>query len=264
MTRPISAPFFSAHNVFRRAEYARAVGRSPGDKVVTAMLAQHLRSGNIRRIARGVFASVPRHADAATWPVDRFLAASRLRQGSVIGYYSALELHGCAYTVSHIVHVIANGEPGMFQASGFACRFIGPPRGFRPPDGVTSIDCMGQEIRVTTIEQTLVNLFGRHDLAGGVEELLDCLDLVPRVETAALLRHVRELGKATAAGAMGFWLEREQAALRVPDAALEELRALMPRQPRYALGARPGTGRMARGWNVILPERFVDRDFEGL
>ena len=39
MSRLISAPFFSAHPVFRRAEYAAAVGREPGDRVVTAMLA---------------------------------------------------------------------------------------------------------------------------------------------------------------------------------------------------------------------------------
>src|SRR3546814_6475198 len=92
MSRLISAPFFSAHPVFSRAEYAAAVGRRPGDKVVTAMLAQHLQAGNIRRVARGVFASVPKHADAGKWSVDRFLAASRLRRGGVIAYHSALEL----------------------------------------------------------------------------------------------------------------------------------------------------------------------------
>ena len=134
MPRLIPAPFFSAHPVFRRAEYATAVGRRPQDKVVTAMLAQHLRAGNIRRIARGVFASVPKHADAATWSVDRFPAASRLRHGGAIAYHSALELQGCACTHGHDVQVIAQGEPGMFEAVGFACRFVRPPRGFAPPD----------------------------------------------------------------------------------------------------------------------------------
>ena len=42
MPRLVSAPFFSANPVFRRPEYAAAVGRRPEDKVVTAMLAQHL------------------------------------------------------------------------------------------------------------------------------------------------------------------------------------------------------------------------------
>ena len=264
MPRLVSAPFFSANPVFRRPEYAAAVGRRPEDKVVTAMLAQHLRAGNIRRIARGVFASVPKHADAATWAVDRFLAASRLRPGGTIAYHSALELHGYAYTEGHDVQVIAEGEPGMLEAADFACRFVRPPRGFAPPDGVTAVDRLGQEVRVTTIERTIADLFDRYDLAGGAEEFFNSLDLVVRVDALALVRYVRALGKATAAGAMGFWLEREQSRLGVPDAALEELRALMPRQLRYALGTQSGEGKTAQDWNVILPVDVIERRFEGL
>ena len=264
MPRLVSAPFFSANPVFRRPEYAAAVGRQPEDKVVTAMLAQHLKAGNIRRIARGVFASVPKHADAATWSVDRFLAASRLRLGGTIAYHSALELHGYAYTEGHDVQVIAKGEPGMFEAVGLACRFIRPPRGFAPPDGATAVDRLGQEVRVTTVERTIADLFDRYDLAGGAEELFNSLDLVVRIDALALVRYMRALGKATAAGAMGFWLEREQKRLGIPDAALEELRALMPAQSRYALGAKSGEGKTARDWNVILPVDVLERRFEGL
>ena len=264
MPRLISAPFFSSHPVFRRAEYAAAVGRRPQDGVVTAMLAQHLRAGNIRRVARGVFASVPKHADAATWSVDRFLAASRLRHDSTIAYHSALELHGCAYTEGHEVQVIAQGEPGKFEAVGLACRFVRPPRSFAPPDGVMSVDRLGQEVRVTTIERTIADLFDRYDLAGGAGELFNSLDLVVRIDAAALVRYARALGKATAAGALGIWLEREQKRLGVPDAALKELHTMRPSQPRYALGTRPGKGKTAKGWNVLLPNEIIEHRFEGL
>ena len=264
MPRHISAPFFSANPVFRRAEYAAAVGRRPQDKVVTAMLAQHLQAGNIRRIARGVFASVPKHADAATWSIDRFLAASRLRLCSAIAFHSALELQGYAYTEGHDVQVIAPGEPGMFEAAGFACRFVRPPRGFTPPDGIVAVDRLGQEVNVTTMERTIADLFVRYDLAGGADELFNSLDLVVRIDDLALVRHVRALGNATAAGAMGFWLERERKRLGVTDTALKALRDLMPAQPRYALGTKPGKGRTARQWNVILPVDILERRFEGL
>ncbi len=264
MPRLISAPFFSAHPVFRRAEYAAAVGRRPQDGVVTAMLAQHLRAGNIRRIARGVFASVPKHADAATWPVDRFLAASCLRRDSTIAYHSALELHGCAYTEGHDVQVIAQGEPGMFEAVGFACRFVRPPCGFAPPDGVMTLARLGQAVRVTTMERTIADLFDRYDLAGGAGELFNSLDLVVRIDAVALVRYARALGKATAAGALGFWLERERKRLAVPVAALKELRTVRPSQHRYALGTTPGKGKTAEDWNVLLPVGIIERRFEGL
>ena len=227
------------------------------------MLTQHLQAGNIRRIARGVFASVPKHAVAAKWSVDRFLAASRLRRDAVIAYHSALELHGYAYTEGHDVQVIAKGEPGVFEADNFACRFI-RPRGFIPPDGVAVIDRLGQDLRVTMIERTIADLFDRYDLAGGAEELFNSLDLVVRVDAATLVRYARELGKATAAGALGYWLERDQQRLAVPDSALKDLRTLAPSQARYALGAKSGEGRAARGWNVILPVGVGERRFEGI
>lgn len=263
MPRLLSAPFFSAHAVFRRGEYAAAVGRRPQDGVVTVMLTQHLRAGNIRRIARGVFASVPKHADAATWSVDRFLAASRLRHDGTIAYHSALELHGCAYTDGHDVQVIVQGEPGMFEAVGVTCRFVRPPRGFAPPDGVMTVDRLGQEVRVTTMERTIADLFDRYDLAGGAGELFNSLDLVVRIDATALVRYSCALGKATAAGALGFWLEREQKRLGVPDDALKELRTLKPSRPRYALGTRPGKGKTARDWNILLPIDIIERRFEG-
>ena len=269
MSRLISAPFFSAHPVFRRAEYATAVGREAGDKVVTAMLAQHLKAGNIRRVAREVFASVPKHADARTWSVDRFLAASRLRPGGVIAYHSALELHGYAYSEGYDVQLIAPGEPRMFEANGLTCRFVRPPRGFTGPNGaamdsVTVVDRLGLDVKVTTLERTIADLFDRHDLAGGAEELFNSLDLVARVDAGALVRHAHARSNAAAAGALGFWLEHEQERLDVPQRALEDLRALAPPRPRYALGAKPGSAKTAGRWNVILPVDVAERRFEGL
>src|SRR3546814_19062174 len=106
---------------------------------------------------------------------------------------------------------------------------------------------------MTTIERTIADLFDRYDLAGGAEELFNSLDLVARVDATALVRYARALGNATAAGALGSWLEREQKRMGVQDAALEALRPLAPAQARYAIGAKSGAGRTATGGNVNIP-----------
>lgn len=263
MPRNLSAPFFSATPVFTREEYACAVGRASTDKTLTAMLAQHAKAGNIKRIARGVYASVPKHADSRTWRVDRFLAASKLRAGAVIAFHSALELHGYAYSAAFGVQVIAPGEPGTFETADFTCRFVrtATPPG---PHGVITFDRVGQPVQATSLERTVADLFDRPDLAGGTEELLNSLDLIGRLDVDRLATHLAAKGNATAAGAAGWWLERRQEVLNVSGAALETVRALAPRQVTYALGAKAGEGRAATGWGVILPRAVIEQSFEGL
>jgi predicted transcriptional regulator of viral defense system len=263
MSRQRSAPFFSDAPVFDRAEYARAIGRAPGDKVVSSMLAQHLKAGNIRRVARGVFASVPKHANAETWSVDRFLAASRLRPGGVIAYHSALELQGYAYSESFDLQVVAPGQPGVLAAEGFTCRFIKAPAPYGDAD-LTTVDRLGQLVRVTTLECTVADLFDRPDLAGGTGELISSLDLIGRLDPDRLIARLAALRNATAAGAAGWWLESRRDQLGVSADDLDRLQTLAPKQNRYALGAASGAGRLAARWRVILPEALLDPAFEGL
>lgn len=260
---PSSSIFFGATPVFGRAEFANAVGRHPGDRAVTELLKYHLGAGNIRRIARGVFASAPKGTLAATRSVDRFLAASRLRTGAVIAYRSALELHGYAASPTNEVQLIVRGEPGLVETIDFACRFVSPPSHPSPDQGVIAVDRQGLTINVTTRERTLADLFDRYDLAGGADELFQSLDLVVEREDPldidALVDFARRRNNAAAAGALGFWLDRERHRLAVTDAALEDLRSLAPRHARYALGATPGHGRAATGWNVILPTDIIEK-----
>ncbi len=258
-----SRAFFSANPVFRREDYAAAVGRRTGDKVVTAMLAQHLKAGNIMRLARSVYASVPAHGEAKSWIVDRFLAASRLRQGAIIAYHSALELHGCAYTDMADVQALSSQAPGLVKTEAFACRFFRAPRGFDAKRDIATLDRAGLAVRLTSLERTIVDCFDRPDLAGGVEELLNSLDLIVRVRTGPLLEQARALGNASACGALGWWLEREQKRLAAPAAALDALRRLKPNHPQYVLGARPGDARSVASWNILVPGEAAAPTFEG-
>lgn len=258
-----SRAFFSAHPVFRREEYARALGRVNDDRTVGSLLSKHLKAGNIQRIARSVFAAVPPHADAATWVIDRYLAASKLKPDAILAYHSALELHGAAYTDAPEVQALSAGEPTLFKAPAFSCRFLKLPKGFDEKRDVVRLDRSGLPVGVTTIERTVVDLFDRPDLAGGAEELWNSLALVERLKTEDLVRQARGLGNAGTIAALGFWLESERERLGIPASSLEALKALKPKYPQYALGARKGDAKSVSAWNILVPRSLASPAFEG-
>jgi predicted transcriptional regulator of viral defense system len=114
--------------------------------------------------------------------------------------------------------------------------------------------------RVTTLERTLVDVLDRPDLAGGLEEGWRSLAGVPLFDLEAVLGYVRLRGQANLAAKVGFFLERRQEALGVRDEALARLRRLRPAQPQY-LDRRRG-GRLAPGWNLIVPAPVLSREWE--
>ena len=189
MPRQISEPFFSKHPVFCRNEYAP---RAPPQGKTFKMLFT-FSAGNVKRVGRDVFASVPKHVDAQKWVVDRFLAASRLQQNGVIAYHSALELHGYDYSEGLWFRLFQSGSPDWSKPRALPVGFSALPKD--SPEilapwsgGVTTVNRF-KDVAVTTIEQTIVHSFDRYDLVGGAEELFNSLDFVDRVDVSSLGMH---------------------------------------------------------------------------
>lgn len=270
MPQSSPASFVASRRVFNRAEYAEAAGFSQDDAAVEAMLARHVEAGEIKHVAEDVFGRIPEgDGDPARYPVDRFLAAAWLRPGAVFAYHSALDRHGYAYSAtSCLVQAFVPEGAGKMVADGMFYRFYEPAAGIvlgdgPPADGIETFVYRDTELRRTTLERTVADIFDRPELYG--DTLVESLDYIKGVDGAALARHLRTLGNAAAAGAAGFWLESRRgdawAGDSVDDATLEGLRALAPREPRYALAAEPEDGMLVEGWNVVLPDRLVASEF---
>lgn len=263
-----TASFLSAHPVFTRAEFAAAFGHPPSAANVTSLLRHHLRAGNIKRVSREVFAAVPAHLAAGRMVIDRFAAASKLRHDGVLGFHSALELHGIAYSEFNEVQLISAGRTELVDLPFGACRFVAPPKAMVVAGRVDcltmTMDRQGVVIRLTTAERTVVDVLHRPDLAGGVEEVLQSLELVRYLDPAKVADYVELLDNRSLASVAGWWLEKRRSALAVTDDVLARLRARLPRSKHYALGAEPGRAVLVEPWRVLLPPHAVDAAFEGV
>jgi len=259
-----STDFFATHPVFTHEEYrsARMARRGRSPRTADSLLIRHAAAGNILHVRRGVYAAVPAGAKPATFEVDPFLLATKLAPDAAVAYHAALQFRGKAYSVWHRFAVLTRCHlrPLSFQGSEFVG--VRPPRSLDGlPDlggGVVTEAYAGGTVRVTTFERTLVDVLDAPDLGGGWEEVWRSLELVEYFDLAAVVGHALELGSALTTARVGFFLEQHREALFVEDHHLKALREQAPRQPRYLDRTRE-TGRLVKPWNLVVPERVLNR-----
>ncbi len=257
--------FFRKHPVFtgeELADYLSSHGEF-GGRTQESLLAYHQKAGHVVRIRRGLYAVIPSGADTESYPVDPFLIAAKLTPDSLLSHHTALEFHGKAYSVqTHITYSASRPlAPLTFRSHVF--------RGTRFPHtllrsgkihvGVLTPERAGMELRVTSLERTLVDVLDRPDLSGSWEEIWRSLESVEFFDLDRVVEYALLLGNATTGAKVGFFLEQHREPLMVEDRHLKALHELRPRQPHYLDRARRTSGRLVSEWNLVVPREVLER-----
>jgi predicted transcriptional regulator of viral defense system len=261
-----SIDFFAAHPVFTQQEFLDAKG-TQGRSASTSnnLLAQHLTSGRLLRVRRGLYASMMPGHDATRASVDPYLLASHLTEDAVVAYHAALQFYGKTYSVWRRFHYLTalRARPFSFQDQEFLP--VQTPAALRRlkdwGGGLAEVRHAGGRVRVTTLERALVDLLDSPDKGGGWEEVWRSLEMVEFFDLDAVLQYAFKLGSALTCARVGFFLDQHRDALMVEDKHLKKLRARVPKQARYLDPARE-PGRFVAPWNLVVPERVLSRQWE--
>lgn len=257
-----SADFFAQHPVFTHDEFlvAHGLGRDRSTRTADSLLSRHVAAGRLVHLRRGLYAVAAPGANVENFCADPFLVASKLAPDATVAYHAALQFRGKARSVWHRFAVLTNA-----RLRSFTCRddeFVGvaAPKALRElPDcggGIVSEAYGGGEVRVTTLERTLVDVLDAPHLGGGWEELWRSLEMVEYFDLDAVLEYVLKLGSALTTARLGFFLEQHRGRLFVGDRHLAPLRERAPKQPRY-LDTTHERGRLVKPWNLVVPERMI-------
>jgi len=263
--RPLE--FFRAHPVFRFDEFTAkhtAAGRSRQSS--KAVLKHHVAGGNLLNVRRHVYAVVAPGMTPETVPVDPYLLCSRLAPDALVAYHAALQLHGRAHSVSRRYTYLCGlrRQPFTFRGDVFVPVLAPAPIRTLPDfgGGVRTERRQGLDLRVTSLERTLVDLMAAPQHGGGWEEIWRSLESVEYFDLEAVVSYVEILGSAIVASRVGYYLEQHRKALMVEKHHLAALQKLRPRQERY-FDRRLGVGgKLVRRWNLIVPEQIEQRSWE--
>jgi len=261
-----SADFFDIHPLFTHEEFVEArASRGATTRTSDNLLAKYLKAGRIVRVRRGLYAVVPRGVDPDQTPVDAYLLATKLTFDAVVAYHAALQFHGKAYSLWGRFHYMTRrrARPFYFQDLDFVP--VQVPESVRGLSnmggGVVEKRHAGGGVRVTTLERTLVDVLHSPEKAGGWEEIWRSLEMVEFFDLDAVVEYAAKLNSAITVARVGFFLEQHHEELMVEDRYLETLHGLGPAQPRY-LDSRREPGQLVSRWNLIVPERVLNRTWQ--
>lgn len=129
--------------------------------------------------------------------------ASALSGTACVSYHSALEYHGLGHQVFYTVYVqsgtrfnnvLFNGMEYQYHKLTHMCGIENP--------------AYDQMVRVTNLERTLIDCCDRIDLAGGVEELLHCLESKPMVNEKKMIEYLASFNKSVLYKKVGYVMEK--------------------------------------------------------
>jgi len=257
--------FFRKHPVFTGEELAlhlSALGKV-GERGQEALLAYYQKTGRLVRVRRGLYAVVPAGANSESYPVDPYLIAAKLTRDAFLSHHTALGFHGRAYSVQERFIYTAARPLGQLTFRSYVFRGAKHPdalqREGKESFGVLTAERAGVELRVTSLERTLVDVLDRPDLSGSWEEIWRSLESVEFFDLDKVVEYALLLKNSTTTAKVGFFLEQHREPLMVETRHLEALRAHRPRQPHYIDRAKRKSGRLVSEWNLVVPMDVYER-----
>ncbi len=263
--------FFAQHTVFTFDEIFSFLSNDKDSQsknsTIYNLLAYHQTQGHIVRIRKGLYYSVPKGILPGHCPIDPFLIASKMADDAVLGYRTALDLFGKLHTVcNEFIYISKKRETKPFIFKDVQYKAVSIPTALKKSRneqfGVQSADKLGQKIRVTSLERTLVDILDRPNLCGSWEEIWRSLENIEYFDMDQVLKYALLLSKRTTIAKLGFFLDAHRDRLMIPDAYFKQLLIHRPNKPFYLLPNQKIHQKMLAKWNLIVPLSLLSREWE--
>jgi predicted transcriptional regulator of viral defense system len=252
--------FFIQHPVFTTSEFTKYLGseEKPNKSTRDNLLAYHVNKGNLLRVKQGLYGVVPYGMAAKDYPIDPYLLASKMATDAILAYHTALDFHSRSYSIYYKMQYISRYSVKGMSFRNYQFTPVRPPKSLLDQDksniGVITSERNGMDLKVTSLERTLVDLFDKPGLGGGWEEIWRSLESVEFYNVSEVVEYALLLNKASTIAKVGYFLERNAERLFVSGSDLQLLKKAKPKQPHYM--DKKLKGRLVKQWNLIVPEKI--------
>ncbi len=212
-----------------------------------------VKKGAVERIKPGLFSRVPENIiqNKKLYHEDAIMIATMLCDPYYISHFTALVIHGLANRYSDTVYISSPIHQRDLDYHDNFIKFIGvnPERMF----GIESRSYFNEEIKVSDLERTLLDIINRPLLSGGWIEVIDSIKNIDEIDEKRLIDHIRKFDNKKTARITGYFLEN------IDNVELSE-------KIKNDIGSFSGTnkyyidrstgGSLDREWELIVPDNI--------
>lgn len=233
---------------FTRSQLAQLLGN---DASAGSMIQEYVRKGLIERIRRDLYAVISLETKQ---PIpSRYQIGSKLFPDACISHHSAFEVFGYANQVFYETYVSTNSRFSDFTYHDVLYHRIA----FKQDTAVTHYS----GVRVTTLEQTVVDSIRDFEKIGGLEETLRCLLLIPSLNESKLLDVLKHQGNGFLYQKCGYILQEQAGTLGLSETFFNECQKHITHSKRYLFNDKTEQSWNAK-WNLYVPpslQRLTDK-----
>jgi predicted transcriptional regulator of viral defense system len=217
-------------------------------------------TGKLQSIRKGLYAVLDPLEKTKKHKTDKLLIASKIRKEYYLGYHTALEYYGSAYSTFNEAYVCVKPKD-RFDPFHYG-RFT-----FEPVFTKNTISQIVEKpygpsiIKVSSKERTFIECIDRVKYAGGWEECTKSLAQLGSINFEKLITLTFSQKKQILLRQVGYFLEHFKNTSpfyeHISHDILEKLRTRVKGSPQYLV--RGETGKLDSRWRLYIPEDFEEK-----
>lgn len=218
---------------------------SGNEAAAKSLITDYKRKGYIESVKRNLYATISLETNQPV--ANRYKIASSITKGAYVSHHTAFEYYGCANQVYYKAYTSGEKRFAKFEYDGVTYAYIAP----RIEVG---IDTKENDIRVTSIERTIIDSINDFEKIAGLEELLRCLKLVPYANEEKLLYFLHQYNKQVLYQKTGYILEHYKKQLRLTDNFFITCKENKKSSVRYLYtGLENSPNLYEKDWKLVVP-----------
>ena len=209
---------------------------------------KNLNDFNIKKVRNSLYVSL----DSKGYNLsNKFEIASKINEYAYISYHSALEYYGLANQVFNDVIVSSSIRFNNFIFEDSEYIFI-------KSNNYNQINFIESEnIRVSSLEKTIIDCIDDINLAGGIEEVLNALEQIKYLDESKLLDALRSYNKVFLYQKTGYLLEMYKENVSLSEDFFNECKKHLTSQIKYFLNNDYKEIALNKKWQLIAPINLV-------